>query len=61
MVKLDNPSHEAVLDRYVGTYPTGVETSHLFSSTGSTAILRFTWAVVGNSADLLMLTWPHHR
>lgn len=61
MVKLNDPSHERILDDYVGTYPTTVKTSYLCSSTDSSAILRFTWSVVGNPAELLMMTWPHHR
>ncbi|KAG6847887.1 hypothetical protein H0H93_005187, partial [Arthromyces matolae] len=28
---------------------------------GDVGTLRFTWNVVGNAANLLMLTWPHHR
>lgn len=61
VVKIDHSSHESTLDKYVSTYPTGVETSCLFSSDHHTAILRFTWSVVGNPNELLMMTWPHHR
>lgn len=61
MVKLSDPAHERILNDYAGTYPKSVDTGFLYSSTDSTAILRFTWSVVGNSAELLMMTWPHHR
>ncbi|KAG5731890.1 Endo-1,3(4)-beta-glucanase 1 [Termitomyces sp. T112] len=59
VVKLDSPSHKALLDQYVANYPTGVTTDYDFD--GNVGTLRFTWAVIGNAADLLMLTWPHHR
>ena len=59
VVKLNSPNHEALLDRYYPTYPTGVVTDYAFS--GNTGTLRFTWTVYGTSSSLLMLTWPHHR
>ncbi|KAG6901688.1 hypothetical protein C0995_009179 [Termitomyces sp. Mi166 len=59
VVKLDSPSHKALLDQYVANYPTGVTTDYDFN--GDVGTLRFTWSVTGNAADLLMLTWPHHR
>ncbi|KAG6883475.1 hypothetical protein C0993_005963 [Termitomyces sp. T159_Od127] len=59
VVKLDSPSHKDLLDRYVANYPTGVTIDYDFD--GDVGTLRFTWAVTGNAANLLMLTWPHHR
>lgn len=59
MVKLNNTSHEAILDEYYANYPTGVTTDYSFA--GDTADLTFTWDVVGTASNLLMLTWPHHR
>lgn len=59
VVKLDSPSHKAILDQYVANYPTSVTVDYDFD--GDVGTLRFTWAVTGNAADLLMLTWPHHR
>ncbi|THH05220.1 hypothetical protein EW146_g9962 [Bondarzewia mesenterica] len=55
MVKLNQTSHEALLDQYVANYPTAVETDYSFSSTDPTAILRFTWTVTGSPNDLLMI------
>ena len=59
VVKLNSPNHEALLDLYNPTYPTGVATDYVFS--GNTGTLRFTWTVHGTTSNLLMLTWPHHR
>ncbi|KAG6882679.1 hypothetical protein C0993_009599, partial [Termitomyces sp. T159_Od127] len=59
VVKLNAPSHKALLDQYVANYPTGVNTDYDFN--GDVGTLRFTWTVTGNAANLLMLTWPHHR
>ncbi|KAG5352235.1 hypothetical protein C0989_003168 [Termitomyces sp. Mn162] len=59
VVKLNSPSHKAILDQYVANYPTGVSTDYDFN--GDVGTLRFTWTVTGNAANLLMLTWPHHR
>lgn len=59
VVKLNSPSHKALLDQYVANYPTGVNTDYDFN--GDVGTLRFTWTVTGNAANLLMLTWPHHR
>lgn len=59
IAKLDSASHETTLDTYVANYATGVATDYTFS--GNTAQLTFTWTVVGNAANLLHLTWPHHR
>ncbi|KIY51480.1 glycoside hydrolase family 81 protein [Fistulina hepatica ATCC 64428] len=58
-VKLNETSHQPLLDAHASTYPTAATTDYAFS--GDTAILSFTWDVVGNASDLLMLTWPHHR
>ncbi|KAG6896066.1 hypothetical protein C0992_010551, partial [Termitomyces sp. T32_za158] len=59
VVKLNVPSHTTILDQYVANYPTGVNTDYDFN--GDVGTLRFTWTVTGNAANLLMLTWPHHR
>ncbi|KAG6834020.1 hypothetical protein H0H93_012488, partial [Arthromyces matolae] len=59
LVKLNSTSHQTILDQYFSNYPTGVTTDYVFS--GDVGTLRFTWNVVGNAANLLMLTWPHHR
>lgn len=59
VVKLNSSSHKALLDQYVANYPTGVKTDYDFN--GDVGTLRFTWTVTGNAANLLMLTWPHHR
>ncbi|KAG6828277.1 hypothetical protein H0H92_008549 [Tricholoma furcatifolium] len=59
VVKLNDPSHRALLDKYYMNYPTAVATDYDFS--GNVGTLRFTWNVKGKGANLLMLTWPHHR
>jgi endo-1,3(4)-beta-glucanase len=59
IVQLGQASHKALLDQYYQTYPTSVGQDYSFSGTTSTLI--FNWNVVGNGANLLMLTWPHHR
>lgn len=61
MVRLQSPSHQALLDAHVGTYPTGVSTDYSFA--GSMGTLSFTWATSGTGAagNLLMVTFPHHR
>ncbi|EJD49824.1 glycoside hydrolase family 81 protein [Auricularia subglabra TFB-10046 SS5] len=59
MAKLADPAHQATLDTYVANYPTAVTTDYTFS--GDSATLSFTWTVTGTAANLLMLTWPHHR
>ncbi|KAJ7118834.1 glycoside hydrolase family 81 protein [Mycena epipterygia] len=50
---------QAILDQYSANYPTGVALDYTFA--GDNATLSFTWNVVGNSANLLHLSWPHHR
>ncbi|KZT36281.1 hypothetical protein SISSUDRAFT_1034970 [Sistotremastrum suecicum HHB10207 ss-3] len=59
VAKLNSTSHQPLLDQYAANYPTAVTTDYTFS--GDTATLSFTWTVTGNAANLLMLTWPHHR
>ncbi|KAG6853670.1 hypothetical protein C0991_002469 [Blastosporella zonata] len=59
VVKVNAPGHQALLDQYSANYPTAVATDYDFS--GNVGTLRFTWTVTGNAANLLMLTWPHHR
>ncbi|KAJ7460901.1 glycoside hydrolase family 81 protein [Mycena galericulata] len=50
---------QAILDQYSANYPTGVALDYSFS--GDNATMSFTWNVVGNAANLLHLSWPHHR
>ncbi|KAF8191514.1 glycoside hydrolase family 81 protein [Mycena galopus ATCC 62051] len=50
---------QAILDQYSPNYPTGVALDYTFS--GNNATMSFTWTVVGNSAQLLHLSFPHHR
>ncbi|KAI0044919.1 glycoside hydrolase family 81 protein [Auriscalpium vulgare] len=61
VAKLNDPSHKALLDQYVANYPTAVTLDYSFSSSAPQATLKFIWTVTGNSANLLLLTWPHHR
>jgi endo-1,3(4)-beta-glucanase len=56
---LAQSSHKALLDQYYQNYPTSVGIDYSFTTT--TGTLLFNWNVVGNGANLLMLTWPHHR
>ncbi|KAK7035829.1 glycoside hydrolase family 81 protein [Favolaschia claudopus] len=50
---------QAILDQYSGNYPTSVALDYSFQ--GDTGSMSFTWNVVGNAANLLHLSWPHHR
>ncbi|KAJ7118867.1 glycoside hydrolase family 81 protein [Mycena epipterygia] len=50
---------QAILDKYSANYPTGVALGYVFS--GNKATMTFNWNVVGNPANLLHLSWPHHR
>ncbi|KAJ6497172.1 glycoside hydrolase family 81 protein [Mycena vitilis] len=50
---------QAILDQYSANYPTSVALDYTFS--GDNAVMSFTWNVVGNAANLLHLSWPHHR
>ncbi|KAJ7090384.1 glycoside hydrolase family 81 protein [Mycena belliarum] len=50
---------QAVLDQYSANYPIGVALDYTFS--GDTSVMSFTYNVVGNAANLLHLSWPHHR
>ncbi|KAL1734063.1 glycoside hydrolase family 81 protein [Schizophyllum commune] len=60
VVKLSEDGHKTLLDAHHSVYPTSVDTSYSFS--GDSATMTFNWNVSGgNGADLLMLTWPHHR
>lgn len=61
MVKLNDSSHEALLDQYYTNYATGMLTDYAFDTDGVSAQLRFTWTVQGDQDNLLLLTWPHHR
>ncbi|KAJ7778636.1 glycoside hydrolase family 81 protein [Mycena maculata] len=57
-VTAESTSQE-ILDQYSATYPTGVALDYTF--TGDNTTMSFTWNVVGNAANLLHLSWPHHR
>ncbi|CAG7831711.1 unnamed protein product [Allacma fusca] len=59
LAKLKEASQEAVLDRHANTYPTGLTMS--YSVAGDVSTQTWTWSTVGNAADLLILSWPHHR
>lgn len=61
LVKLNDSSHEALLDQYYENYPVSVDTDYTFDTDANTAVLSFTWNVTGDEDSLLMLTWPHHR
>ncbi|KAJ7168371.1 glycoside hydrolase family 81 protein [Mycena crocata] len=50
---------QAILDQYSANYPTSLALDYSFA--GDTATMSFTWNVVGNPANLLHLSWPHHR
>lgn len=58
VVKLADPSHQALLDQYAQVYPTSLALDYTFTET--TGTLVFDWATVG-TGNLLMLTYPHHR
>lgn len=58
VVKLADPSHQALLDQYAQVYPTSLTLDYTF--TDSTGTLVFSWNTTG-TGDLLMLTYPHHR
>ncbi|KAK2612493.1 hypothetical protein QQS21_001431 [Conoideocrella luteorostrata] len=59
LVKLADPSHKALLDQHYQIYPTAAALDYTF--TDKTGNMIFTWDTVGDGANLLMLTWPHHR
>ncbi|KIY43569.1 glycoside hydrolase family 81 protein [Fistulina hepatica ATCC 64428] len=59
VVKLNESSHQDLLDSHAAVWPYGVTVDYEFDD--SNATLRFTWDAQGNASDLLMLTWPHHR
>ncbi|TRX92714.1 hypothetical protein FHL15_006388 [Xylaria flabelliformis] len=59
LVKLNDPSHKALLDQHYQVYPTTVGLDYSFTDTTSTLI--FNWNTIGDGSQLLMLTWPHHR
>ena len=59
VAKLNSTAHETTLDTYAATYPTGVALDYTFS--GNTGSMSFTWTTTGPSANLLLLSYPHHR
>lgn len=59
VAKLTNAAFQSTLDTYSANYPTAVDTDYTFN--GDSATLSFTWTVTGNAANLLLLTFPHHR
>ena len=59
MALLNETSQEAILDKYVGAYATGLDMTYDVS--GDTSTQTWKWTVAGNSSDLLTLSWPHHR
>jgi endo-1,3(4)-beta-glucanase len=56
---LPKQSHKAILDKHYRTYPTAAVLDYSFTDTTGDVI--FNWETVGDGAQLLMLTWPHHR
>ncbi|KAH8556532.1 glycoside hydrolase family 81 protein [Umbelopsis sp. PMI_123] len=59
MALLNETSQEAILDKYVGSYATGLNMTYAVS--GDTSTQTWKWTVAGNSSDLLTMSWPHHR
>lgn len=59
LVKLNDPSHQDLLDKYYQVYPTSAGLDYSFADTSST--VTFNWETVGDGSNLLLLTWPHHR
>ncbi|KAI9277913.1 glycosyl hydrolase family 81-domain-containing protein, partial [Umbelopsis sp. AD052] len=59
MALLNETSQEAILDQYVGAYPTGLTMSYAVS--GNTSTQTWKWSTAGTSSTLLTLSWPHHR
>ncbi|OAA76585.1 Glycoside hydrolase, family 81 [Akanthomyces lecanii RCEF 1005] len=59
LVMLANQSHKTLLDQHYKTYPTAASLDYSFGSVDGTVI--FNWDTQGDGAQLLMLTWPHHR
>lgn len=59
LVMLANQSHKSLLDQHYKTYPTAASLDYSFSNVDGTVI--FNWDTQGDGAQLLMLTWPHHR
>ncbi|KAI1114792.1 glycoside hydrolase family 81 protein [Nemania sp. NC0429] len=59
VVKLNDPSHKALLDQHYQVYPTSAGLDYSFTDTSSTVL--FNWNTVGDGSQLLLLTWPHHR
>lgn len=57
--KLKEASQEAILDQHANTYATGLTMGYTVA--GDVATVTWTWSTVGNAADLLILSWPHHR
>lgn len=59
LVMLANQGHKLLLDQHYKTYPTAASLDYSFSNVDGTVI--FNWDTQGDGAQLLMLTWPHHR
>jgi endoglucanase Acf2 len=59
MALLNETSQEAILDQYVGAYPTGLAMTYAVS--GNTSTQTWKWSTAGTSSSLLTLSWPHHR
>ena len=57
--KLTEASQEAILDTHVEAIPTKLTMS--YTVTGNVAEQTWEWDVQGNAANLLILSWPHHR
>ncbi|CAL8124059.1 unnamed protein product [Orchesella dallaii] len=60
LAKLKEASQEAVLDTHASAIPSGLDMSYTVA--GDVSTQTWTWSVsAGNAADLLILSWPHHR
>jgi endo-1,3(4)-beta-glucanase len=59
MAKLKDPGQEAVLDAHAQAFPTGLDMR--YNVAGDVATVTWKWDVDGNAADLLILSWAHHR
>jgi endoglucanase Acf2 len=58
--KLIDPSQEAILDASHTTIPTAL--NFTYTVQGDVSTQTWKWKTVGGSpADLLTMSWPHHR
>lgn len=60
-MKLAQASHKALLDQHYQIYPVSASLDYELSDTSGTLIFNWRTLGTGSGANLLMLTWPHHR